>query len=86
MSLMRLLSQRCLVGNEVQTLPLSSQAWDGVQAHGLRKTRVWFSTLVTTDCGKLSRLCLLAQCSVSQKGRTGYFLILKVAPACYIRK
>lgn len=39
-------------GNAGVTLPLSSQAWDGVQAHGLRKTRVWFSTLVTTDCGK----------------------------------
>lgn len=88
MSLPEAASQRCLVGNAGAMLPLSSQAWDGVQARGLRKTRGFGSQpWLRPTVGKLSRLCVHSPSILFlRKEDLGCFLILKVAPACYIRK
>lgn len=88
MSLHEAASQRRLVGKCRRDAALSSQAWDGVQAHGLRENqglvlnpgynRLWENSADSVYQPPV--FCF------SERKKLGYFLILKVAPACYIRK
>lgn len=76
-----------LVGRRRRDAALRSQAWDGLQACGLRKTRGFGSQpWLRPSVGKL-RLCIHSPSILFlRKEELGCFLILKLAPACYIRK